>query len=189
MGAAPTFPWCRMASERSRPCFSLGTLASSRSLTWSSSSRPDSEVARSTLRVGRASSAVRSSSFRTRHGARREGVPHRAPARGGALRRAVGCPARARPASPPAAAARWLARPAAAAIAERPWPRGRARAREARDCWRRPECSTRFPSATGLSAAVVQRQILTLMLSGVLAPDPSGRLVLSKRSQPPDSSD
>ena len=43
--------------------------------------------------------------------------------------------------------------------------------------------------ATGLSAAVVQRQILTLVLSGVLAPDPSGRLVLSKRSQPPDCSD
>ncbi|HVR20695.1 MAG TPA: DNA-processing protein DprA [Polyangiaceae bacterium] len=43
--------------------------------------------------------------------------------------------------------------------------------------------------ATGLSAAVVQRQSLTLALSGVLAPDASGRLVLFEGAQPPDSSD
>jgi hypothetical protein len=33
---------------------------------------------------------------------------------------------------------------------------------------------------TGLSAARAQRQILTLTLSGVLAPDRSGRLSLSR---------
>jgi DNA processing protein len=35
-------------------------------------------------------------------------------------------------------------------------------------------------SLTGLSAGVIQRQILTLTLDGVLAPDPSGRLALLK---------
>ncbi|HEX6275824.1 MAG TPA: DNA-processing protein DprA [Polyangiaceae bacterium] len=38
---------------------------------------------------------------------------------------------------------------------------------------------------TGLSAAVVQRQVLTLTLSGVLAPDPAGRLALVPTLDPP----
>jgi DNA processing protein len=41
---------------------------------------------------------------------------------------------------------------------------------------------------TGLSSAVVQRQILTLTLDGVLAPDPSGRLLLLMASGPPGNS-
>jgi DNA processing protein len=41
---------------------------------------------------------------------------------------------------------------------------------------------------TGLSPAVVHRQILTLTLDGVLAPDPSGRLLLLMASGPPSNS-
>jgi DNA processing protein len=43
-------------------------------------------------------------------------------------------------------------------------------------------------AVTGLSAAAVQRQILTLMLSGVLAPDASGRLALALPTDPPSRS-
>jgi DNA processing protein len=40
------------------------------------------------------------------------------------------------------------------------------------------EHSDQISALTGISAAVVQRQILTLTLDGVLAPDPAGRLLL-----------
>jgi DNA-binding IclR family transcriptional regulator len=41
---------------------------------------------------------------------------------------------------------------------------------------------------TGLSPGVVHRQILTLTLDGVLAPDPSGRLLLLMVSGPSGNS-
>jgi DNA processing protein len=48
--------------------------------------------------------------------------------------------------------------------------------------------SDQVAELTGLSLAVVQRQILTLTLDGVLAPDPSGRLLLLMASGPPGKS-